>query len=353
MSVLGKITIPWVAALIAALCLPQPAQAGPPPAGSNWLAGLAPAKAPETPPPDAPQGAWQKPGICKAVSFTLEYTLATDYVWRGINLSEYRGEGREKPNHQLALGFEIDPSQLGTAPIGRFGGKVWFEWFAGQERMTEWSGNNLQEVDYSVYWAYDIKPIGLGVEVGWIAYHFPRLRDGGAPPPSDNAYTHEVYVTLRFDDSKLFGQPMLNPAVSYYHDLDDVQAGFLIAKVHHDFALAKCGLKDTPILKDLTITPSLALAVDHRYYDKAGYGSRSPLVQEPPIVHTFTAKGTRLAYLEYGLKIHYDLSGALGIPQQFGACGLNGFLNYTQSFHDSSSLVQDEFWGGMSVSWQW
>ena len=351
MSARGRITMLLTGAVLVWPWLQPPAAADGPKGSSNWLAALAAAAAEEAPPPGAETG-WQKPGLLKALSCRLEYTLATDYIWRGINFSEYRGEGREKLNHQLLVGFEIDPSQLGTAPIGRFGGTIWFEWFAGQERLTDWSGENLQEVDYTVYWAYDVEPIGLGVEVGWIAYHFPRLRDSAAPSPSDGAYTHELYVTLRFDDSKLFGRPMLNPAVTYYHDLDDVQAGFLIAEISHDFALAKC-FKDTPLLKGLTITPSLALAVDHRYYDKSGYGSRSPVVQEPPIVEVYTAKGTQLAYLQYGLEIAYDLGGALALPKEIGGITLKGFLNYTNSFHDSSRLVQDEFWGGMSVSWDW
>ena len=35
-------------------------------------------------------------------SFSMEYSLWSDYVWRGINLSEPLGrEGRERPHHQL------------------------------------------------------------------------------------------------------------------------------------------------------------------------------------------------------------------------------------------------------------
>ena len=93
--------------------------------------------------------------------------------------------------------------------------------------------------------------------------------------------------------------------------------------------------------------------MDHRYYDKAGYGSRGPVVQQQPIVEVYTAKGTQLAFLQYGLEIAYDLGGALGLPKEIGGITLKGFLNYTNSFHDSSDLVQDEFWGGMSVSWDW
>ena len=72
---------------------------------------------------------WKKP---IPLTFTIDYTLASDYIFRGINFSEYRrrwgqpkNEGREKPNHQLATGVGLD---LGD--FGRAGGSVWFEWFA-------------------------------------------------------------------------------------------------------------------------------------------------------------------------------------------------------------------------------
>ncbi len=333
----GKITAVWFAAILAAAGLAGSAQAASPAQSEAWLAALeveaTRAVAAEAP---AEQG-WQKPGVLKALSFSIDYTLASDYIWRGLNFSEFAGEGREKLNHQLGVGFEVDLAELGAPGIGRIGGSFWFEWYGGQESLTGWSGNNLQEVDYLVYWAYDIEPIGLGVEVGWVAYHFPRLRDEGSTTSADFAYTHEAYITLSFDDSKIFGKPILNPTVSYYMDLDDVRASAIVFGVSHDFVLSEC-LEDTPILKDITVTPSLSLMVDHRYYDKL-LGSKS--------------KGTRLGCLEYGLAISYDLSSALAIPEQYGALSLSGFVNYSQSLHDDDATVQDEFYGGCSVGWEW
>lgn len=314
---------------------------------SNWLALAAdkPAdadkakSAPEKAPPAAPD-AWEKPGVLKAFSFGLDYTMLTDYVWRGINMSEYRGEGREKLNHQLTVSFEVDPSKLGTANIGRFGGSIWFEWFAGQEQLTGWSGNNLQEVDYTVYWAYDIEPCGLGVELGWIGYHFPRFRDSGSTVSADSAYTHEAYIKLSYDDSKIFDKPMLNPYVAYYQDIDDVRGGILAFGVSHDFVLKDMGLAEACICKDLTLTPSFAMVIDHRYYDKAGVGGDG-------------GTGTRLGYLEYSLAVAYDLSSAFSIPAQYGALNLTGFITFDQSLHDSANAVQDEFYGGVKLSWGW
>ncbi|HUS92578.1 MAG TPA: hypothetical protein VM695_12050 [Phycisphaerae bacterium] len=290
----------------------------------------------------AREGEWEKPGILKAFRFGVDYTLATDYVWRGVNFSEYAGEGREKLNHQLGVSFEFDPSKIGGANIGRFGGSFWFEWFGGQEALTGWSDNNLQEVDYTVYWAHECPALGLGVEIGWIAYHYPRFRDSGSDTSADFAYTHEVYFGLSYDDSRLFGQPMLSPTLTYYQDVDDVRGGALSLGVSHDFELSKF-CPDVPWLTHVTVTPSLALWWDHRFYDKAGLGSNSA---DPAV-------GSRLGFLEYGLAVAYDLSGALNIPPQYGALTLTGFLNFVQSFHDESAAVQDEFYGGFTLGWGW
>ena len=57
---------------------------------------------------------------------SLGYYLYSDYVWRGKNLSEYAGEGREKPNHQMttssrttsrsSVGWASTPSSNGMPP---------------------------------------------------------------------------------------------------------------------------------------------------------------------------------------------------------------------------------------------
>lgn len=324
------------AGMTAAVLFASAALGGQETSASNWLsAGTAataekPATAPVPEPKEAPK--WEKPF---PISFGLDYTLVSDYVWRGINLSEYPGEGREKLNHQANVSFSIDTKDLcgKGSNYGEFGASVWFEWFAGQERLTPDSDSNLQEVDFTAYWRYAIEPIGTTVELGWINYHFPRL-SGDA----DN--TSELYVKVSFDDSLVFGKPVLNPYIAYYHDIDDVQAGWLEVGVSHDFVLKDLGCEKVCILKDLTITPSLVLGVDHRYLDKAGLGGDGGV-------------GTRLGALLYGLTFTYDLSGALGMSEQCGSIALKGFINYSQAFHDESEAVNDVLFGGFTVSYAW
>ena len=347
----------WLVAAVAAASLAG-AAAGQDPAGDTWLTAVgaaerqgAPLPAPAqvqggahaeaAPPEAAPPGEqdWAKP---VPLSFGLDYTLVSDYVWRGINLSEYPGEGREKPNHQINVSFSLDTKDLlgKGMSFGKFGGSVWFEWFAGQERLTGWSDSNLQEVDYAAWWSCELAKIGTTVELGWIAYTLPRLSDRGSPVPAELSWTHEAYVKLSFDDSVLFGKPVLSPYVAYYQDLDDVRAGWMEVGVSHDFALGELGCKDVCILKDVTVSPSLVLGIDHRYYDKAGYGSGSSVA-------------TRLGNLLYGLCVSYDLAAALKLPPQAGTLSLKGTLYYSQAFHDVSPLVDDWLFGGVTVSYGW
>ncbi len=262
------------------------------------------------------------------LSFSLDYTLVSDYVFRGINFSEFAGEGREKPNHQMSTGIEL------ATEYGNFGGFFWFEWFAGQGSLTPGS-DNLQEVDYVVYWNYDIEQIATNLELGWIAYTFP-------PSGGDAHDTYEVYAKLSFDDSGVFGtqESVLNPYVYYGLDYDlGANGSWIEIGISHDFALNEvAGLEAAPVIKDLTVSPSLVLGIDHRYLDKfAVTGSGGP--------------STRLANLNYGLAISYDVSGALGMDPKLGSLSLDGFLNFSQALR--KGLLNDEFYGGMSVSYGW
>ncbi len=295
----------------------------------TWLAAVQDEAARDEATASAKPGGWKKP---IPLSFSLDYTLVSDYIWRGLNFSEYSGEGRERCNHQMTTGVSYD-----TGNLGEFGFSVWFEWYSGQKTLDPNSDGYLQEVDYTVCWSYDISNLTewlpVTFETGWIAYTFPQLA-------GDAHKTNEWYVTLSFDDSALFGTEngVLNPYISYYMDCDDVKGSWIEWGISHDFAFAEMGMKDLPVLKDLTLTPSFTMGIDHNF-------------MTPP-----SGKSTRLATLVYGLALSYDLSGALNIPEQFGSLSVTGFLNYSQVPSDSlkrGNYMNDEFWGGVTIAYEW
>ena len=125
---------------------------------------------------------WDKP-----FTFSVDYTLVSDYVWRGINLLEYAGEGREKFNHQMTVGLALDSEKLTGTDFGTFSASFWFEWYAGQNDAAFGGGaHHLQEVDYTLSWSYDVPGTPVSVELGWIAYQFPWVAG------DDAQWTHEV-----------------------------------------------------------------------------------------------------------------------------------------------------------------
>lgn len=279
--------------------------------------------APAATPPAAEPPKWTKP---VPLTFCLQYALASDYVFRGINYSKWPGQDRRAPSHQMTATVEYD-----TGSYGVFGGYVWFDWL-GTQGNPNIDGNHTFEIDYVPYWRYNIAPIGTTVEIGYAFYTYPRF-------PSQFSYTSELYTKLTFDDSKLFGtkDPVLNPTVAYYQDMDLYRGGWLDVGISHKFLLnGFAATKDVFFLKDLYVTPSFDLGTDHRYLSPAvGKGSPS----------------TQLAVLLYGLEVGYNLSGALNMPEKYGCITVAGFLNYSQSLE--RALIDDEWYSGLKLCYSW
>ena len=268
--------------------------------------------------------AWEKK---VPYSLALDFAAVSDYVWRGINFSEYEGERGEDLNYQLGTRLEL------ATPVGNVGGRVWFQWFSGLKRQDPTASSYLQEVDFVAYWNYTIASIGTTVEAGWIAYEFPHV--------SGNAHTtYEIYGKVSLDDSVIFGIPILNPFVYYGYDYDIGDSGSWVeAGVTRDFAAGDLdALAETPVIKDLTLTPSVVFGIDLRY------------------LHNFVASDTatasnRLALIRYGLDLAYDLNGALGIHKKYGDFSIGGFLAYSQATR--RDMIDDELYGGATVAWSW
>ena len=94
------------------------------------------------------------------ISLGVSYYLLSDYVWRGINLSEHAREKGERLNHQMTTSFSWD-----TGTYGTFGFDTFFEWYADQKKLNPYGGQNLQEVDYVFRWGYSVEPINYYVTV--------------------------------------------------------------------------------------------------------------------------------------------------------------------------------------------
>lgn len=266
-------------------------------------------------------------------SFDLSYSIYSDYVFRGINLSEYAGEGREKPNHQLDFSMSVDIGLLvgqDSGTCGTFVFGTWFEWFAAQKKLNPvGGGQNLQEVDYYLSWSYDLDSIASTVSLGYTFYTLPNAKAGN---------TQEWSITLEHNDAWLWKSlwpdnedGVLNPTFMLAHDLD-ASAGnavWIELGLSHGFELCP----------DVTLTPSWTLGIDHNYYHTFA-GDRDK--------HT-----TRFANIVWGLDLTYDLTNVIELPEGWGSMSLSGFLYFSDALGnvEDNRLIQDEFFGGMSIGW--
>ena len=269
------------------------------------------------------------------VTFGVEYTLVSDYIWRGFNFSEYAGEGREKVNHQLDVKASAALKDLGLPDVGKISADVWFQFYGGNEALNAQADNNLQEIDYTIAWEYALPDTPLTIGLGWIAYQYPH--NGG-----DLHDSYEVFGSIALNDGALFGRDdaVLNPSIAYYYDYDLVNAGVLVGAIKHTFALDEL-VEGTRIIRDITLTPHALIIFDNRYIDKALDAAGAPTGN----------KSNKFSSVEVGLAAGYDLGKALDLPEDLGDLNLSVFMNFSHGLR--RRLMADEMYGGMKVGWEW
>jgi hypothetical protein len=266
-------------------------------------------------------------------AFDITYYYYTDYIFRGINFSNYPGERGDDPNHQLTTSLDVDLADLFGAEPGTWGifnFSTFFEWFAGQDQIDpDQGGQNLQEVDYSLSWSYDIEPIATNAAVGFTFYTFPNAKA---------ANTEEIFVAFAHNDAWMWKwlfpdneDGILNPSLFYAHDVGAAAGGgWLELGISHDFVF----------IEHLTVTPSFTLAFDRRYIGRT--------------LDIAVIEDIGLAYLQYGLDLSYDLTGALKLSDDLGTVTLGGFLYFNDArdrYNKEDSNVENVLFGGVSLGW--
>ncbi len=264
-------------------------------------------------------------------SLDLTYSLYSDYVFRGINFSEFKGEGREKLNHQLDISVTLDLGAFlgnGSGTNGTLNFGVWFEWYGAQKKIDPVDGGqNLQEVDYYISWSYDIEDIATTLTLGYTSYSFPNL---------SSINTNEWWFGLEHNDAWMWkalwpdnDDGVFNPSFTFYQDFDQGAGNAIWIEIglSHEFA----------INDRLSVTPSWLLAIDHDYYHH--------FAGDP---HENT---TRLAYMQWGMNVTYQLGEALGLTPVPKSVTPSGFLYFNDALGsaEDNGTIQDEFFGGVSI----
>ncbi len=326
----------WTAAGAASAADAQPFGLDPSQAGSgtplpaNLLLAQAPAEQPAVPATQKSETVEEKPGL--PISFGLTYALYSDYWWRGFNFSEFDGEGREKPNHQLTVWFEFD---LGD--FGRIGYSTWFEWYAAQKQLNpDFGGQNCQEVDYTVYYAYTVEQITTDVTLGMNFYEYlnlaRELESDKDPGNNNDDRSVDIYLTLEHDDAWMWKwllpnneEGVLNPSFLIAQDVGSITGTWMEWGISHDFAI--------PGIDNLTITPGYKLLAQCNYW----------------------LPGFFLAGDVWSLSTTYDLTPVLKLPEWAGTVTVGGELYFYNAYGqlESTGTTDDHFWGGMTVNWSW
>lgn len=209
-----------------------------------------------------------------------------------------------------------------AGPAGFLGASAWLDFYADVRQAGETGGGALHEADYTAFWAWSIQAIRTAVETGWTAQTFPQRR-------GDAAWTHEWYILAVLDTSDFWDVRMgaLSPYAAYYLDMDDARGGRSDWGITWRVPLAAMGLSDRPLLKDIAITPSVVLGINHGQL----------------------RGGTRPSCLRYALDVSCDLNDALKIPAKSGIISLNAFLCFRQGFLDG---VEDGLYGGITLGYR-
>ena len=286
-------------------------------------------------------GQWEKP---IPVKVGIDYTVATDYIFRGVNYTKRR-EYSTIPSANLGSGLSHQITAFGEVDLGlgRVGYRGFFEFNQGQNTLNPYgiTNDHLQEDRHSIYAGYKFDSIGLDAEAGYIFYNYPKRRT--------QASDQEIYLTLKYDDSYMWRalghgnikEPILNPYLNVFWGIGRNSRSTMVfqAGIFHKFYLADYGLATTPIFKDLTIKPSIEIG-----WDKNWLTRNSNL--------RLGANQWSLGYINYGLEMNLDLKNALKLQSK--DCGnlyLKGFINYSQALE--KAYLDDEFYGGMSVGYSW
>jgi hypothetical protein len=165
---------------------------------------------------------------------------------------------------------------------------------------------------------------------------------------------------LGFDESVLLRalgvkakSSILNPYLFQAWDLDLARGGYYGEfGLAPEFALSEYGCKGTPVLKDITFTPSWSMAWDHNWLNKMTLDPSNGLNGPTNEGRGWASNTSNLMNMVFGGEVTFDLKGALNIPDQYcGGLYLKGFMYYSQAI--AEHFLNDEFWGGMSVGYEW
>ena len=261
------------------------------------------------------------------VRFDLNVSYLTDYVYRGIDMSEFIAsfdpEGDNQPDrpefaegHEDSANLQVDAKMtfdLGKAPHPFIG--VFVNTFDADPE------SRFQEIRPDIGLEWTLRPIIF--TVGHNSYIYPDR---------DQLNTTEVFGMITLDDSYFLrtDDPILSPYVYAAYDYDLYDATYIEAGVQHSFRLEGTGI---------VLTAQASVAYVHGYED------------------LFIAPGadgddSGFQHYQLGLIGSYRLNPLLDIPRRYGDWTLKGYLYYTDGL-DNDFNADTQVWGGAGIGFSY
>ncbi|HSV27367.1 MAG TPA: hypothetical protein VLH60_05690 [Sedimentisphaerales bacterium] len=249
------------------------------------------------------------------------YTFWTDYMWRGINMTQLIGNNKGGGANQMVYKAGVDVADLGKVGVS-----------LEQVYFCRWddTGASLAFTNMNVF----IKGQIDGVEGEWTVGYGSHVWRNLLQRDGRNARSEEFYGTYSFSDACLWqgltGQQtgnILNPSVTYLVDTNKADGGgLLILNLSHPMDMAQVD----PAMTGITIAPTFTMAIDHRYY-----GSY--------LSNVFGAEDirdtTKIGYMDYGVRAMADLTDMVGLTA--GRLGLTAGIGYLDGV-----VLSDAKWYG-------
>lgn len=271
------------------------------------------------PEPGVPESVYAPPPIYTpdqgtnqgGVSFQLDVTYFTDYVFRGIKRFNPTGH-EDAANFQPFAKASIDLGKLPSPFVSVFAN------VATDDPVT-----NFEEFRPSLGLDWDLRL--FQISAGYTAYLYPSRED---------LETNEIFGSLTLNDAAIFRteKPVLSPFVFAAYDFDRYDGLYLQGGLKHDFAFEGTGLTVT--------VEGLVAYVNH-------YG----LLAGPPDARG-NSSDTGFPLYQLGLLGRYDLNEVLNLSRRYGDVALTGYLYYTDGI-DDGLRADTQLWGGAGISFRY
>jgi hypothetical protein len=256
------------------------------------------------------------------VNFELRVSYLTDYVYRGVDMSERLSSLDEDGNFVSDADADAGSED---APNNQFDGKIELNLGKLPHPVAGVFANvfnddpisRFQEIRPYFGFDWDLRP--FRVQAGQIGYIFPE-REG--------LNTNEVWASVTFDDSRLWRteRPLFAPYVYGAYDYDLYDGFYLEAGVRHQFEFEDTGIT-------ITAVADVAYVINNAQFTRQ-------FALEP--------EDSGFQHYDVGLIGTYSLNRMLGIPRRYGQWTLEGYLYYTDGI-DRGLLADTQVWGGAAI----